>query len=335
MARARRRAVYLSVGAPHLEFPGVVAALSARGVDAELVHIDLVDRLDLRNVHLVNVRMARGYQHRVDFVAEVERLHARLSQAYPRPIAMANPLRVVQAGADKGRYLRSLAADGIETVPTRWLRRGTRLVIAEAMEEARWSEVVLKPLVSSGSWRTIRVSRFGASSHRSHFALGADGGAHQRECDSLLATHDACLQLFMPQILEEGEVSFVFLGGTFSHAVRKTVGDDGGWWAHERLGGRNYPFVPSADDLAWAQSVHEALVARYGELCFDRIDGIRGPHGRFLLLECELAIPRLLLPEGNAFARYASSIVDYLNRAHAGDAPNALWSELGPARSFI
>jgi len=119
----------------------------------------------------------------------------------------------------------------------------------------------------------------------------------------------------LTQILREGELSFVFLGGRFSHAVRKTVGDNGGWWAHERLGGRNYLYRPQPEEVAWAGSVHDALQSRYGSLRFGRIDGLRGENGQLLLLECELAIPRLLLPEGNAFDRYADMIVECLDTA--------------------
>lgn len=55
----------------------------------------------------------------------------------------------------------------------------------------------------------------------------------------MLRTHDVCVQRFMPDILARGELSFIFMGGTFSHAVRKTVGTQGGGFAHELLGGVN------------------------------------------------------------------------------------------------
>lgn len=123
-----------------------------------------------------------------------------------------------------------------------------------------------------------------------------------------------CVQRFLPEIFSDGELSFVFLGGRFSHAVRKTVGDEGGWWAHERIGGRNFPLIPDDADLAWAESVNHLLEERYGTLWFGRVDGIRDDNGVLRLLECELAIPRLLLPEGRAFDRYADVIVHGLDR---------------------
>jgi hypothetical protein len=57
------------------------------------------------------------------------------------------------------------------------------------------------------------------------------------------------------------------------------------------------------------------LVERYGWLWFGRVDGIRDDQGHLRLLECELAIPRLLLPEGRAFDRYAQAISEGIRRS--------------------
>lgn len=62
--------------------------------------------------------------------------------------------------------------------------------------------------------------------------------------------------------------------------------------------------------------MNDALERRYGPLWFARIDGLRGGDGRMLLLECELAIPRLLLQEGDAFGTYVRVIAQGI-RAHA------------------
>lgn len=313
----RRQVVYLSLGAPHLEFPGVADALKDRGVDAELVHLDDLAAVDWGRVDLVNVRMARGYHKRPDFLRRVEDLHTRLQEASGGPVPMANDIGLVRDAVDKGRYLRFLADDGIDVIPTRWITRGTRFRVTDLMEDTGWHDVVVKPTVSSGSWRTIRVSRAGTSTSSTHFLLGARDLPYERLIDDLVATRDVCVQRFLPQVLSYGELSFVFLGGRFSHAVRKTVGDEGGWWAHERIGGRNIPHVPDDADLVWAMSVNRILEERYGTLWFGRVDGIRDENGVLRLLECELAIPRLLLPEGKAFDRYADGIVQGMDGAMA------------------
>lgn len=323
MNTGRNRVVYLSMGTPHLEYAGVAAALAERGVEARLVHMDDLDDVDWSGVDLVNVRMCRGYHTDPGFLARLERLHARLQELPQGPVPMANSLRLLRDAVDKGRYLRVLAEEeGIDLVPTRWLPRGTELRVADLMDDTGWDDLVIKPTVSAGSWRTIRVSRTGQSTSGSHFVLQSDRDGtpkYETQMRSLLATHDLFAQRFLPSVLDQGELSLVFLGGRFSHAVRKTVGYDGGWWAHERHGGINHSVQPTDEEHAWGQAVHQALERHYGRLWFGRIDGIRDENGALRLLECELAIPRLLLPEGQAFGAYAD-IITSMVRDPARDA---------------
>ncbi|AOY62658.2 hypothetical protein FPL06_11645 [Xanthomonas citri pv. glycines] len=310
MVAKQKNAIYLSLGAPHLEYPEAVQALRLRGVHARMVHLNEIDEVDLRGVDLINVRMCRWYHKHSGFLNQIERLHQRVQDLPDGAIPFANNIVLIRDALDKGLYLRKLGDSGIDLIPTRWVECAAPLRIQELMAETGWDDIVIKPTVSSGSWRTIRLSRGGRRSAKSHYVLGADTERYTAILSRLLKTHSICVQRFEPSVLEFGELSFVFLGGHFSHAVRKTVGDQGGWWAHERLGGRNQPWSAGREELSWAQHVHDTLVRRYGWLWFDRIDVLHDRDGRLQLLECELAIPRLLLPEGQAFDRYAQVIAD-------------------------
>ncbi|WP_279356806.1 ATP-grasp domain-containing protein [Methylobacterium indicum] len=312
------KAVYLSLGAPHLEYPAVEDALRAEGVEARMVHLAAFDRLDLDEIDLVNLRMCRWYHKEPDFRERVERVHERLLAAPHGPIPLANPLPLVLDALDKGRYLRKLSEDGIELVPTRWIAKGSPFDVVRTMDEAGWDDVVVKPTVSSGSWNTIRVSRSGPALDAHHFVLDEGVFAKQTEMAALALTHALIVQPFLPSVLDFGELSFVFLGGELSHVVRKTVGNRGGWWAHERLGGQNHRWNPNPAEERWATGVNDALERRYGRLWFARIDGLQGADGRLQLLECELAIPRLLLPEGKAFGRYATVMAEGIARHRPG-----------------
>ncbi|WP_263065095.1 ATP-grasp domain-containing protein [Dickeya dadantii] len=311
MQRAMKNAVYISLGSPHLEYPQVADALLRQGINARMIHLDDASHYDWSDVDLVNVRMCRGYHREANFLQRIEQLSQQL-QLLPRPIPMANNIELIRDALDKNIYLRRLATeDHIDIIPTLWIPRHTSVCLDEIMERQHWHDVVIKPTVSSGSWQTIRVSRTGQSMTDSHFIA-----AHKQRntppyhslITTLLQTHDICIQPFLPSILERGEFSFVFLGGQFSHAVRKTVGNHNGWWAHERLGGINYVWEPDQAERDWAEHIYYTLERRYGRLWFGRIDGIYDEHHQLRLLECELAIPRLLLQDGNWFDRYAQSM---------------------------
>ncbi|MET8975816.1 hypothetical protein ABZX85_09355 [Streptomyces sp. NPDC004539] len=312
--KRRPQAVYLSLGTPHREYPGVAEALADRGIDARMVHLDDVDDVDWTAVDLVNVRMCRGYHTRPDFLPLLEKLHVRLQEQERGPVPLLNHLPLLRDAVDKSRYLPALAEEGIGLIPTRWLPRGSDLRVADLMDDTGWDDVVVKPTVSAGSWRTVRISRTGPSTSDSHFVLGTEA-PWEDEVRDLLARQDLMAQRFLPAVLDQGELSLVFLGGRVSHAVRKTVGDGGGWWAHERLGGVNHAVAATDEELAWGHAVHRALERRYGPLRFGRFDAIRDESGELRLLECELAIPRLLLPESGAFAAYAGTIAAALHTA--------------------
>jgi glutathione synthase/RimK-type ligase-like ATP-grasp enzyme len=305
------RVAYVHLGQTHLEYTEAVSALAARGVEAKLVHLDEAATTDWAAFDLVNIRMCRGFHLDDGFLARIEALDTRLRALPGRPVRLANPLRLVRGALDKRRYLTDLEEEGVDIIPTRWVDRGAALTLEEVMRETGWEHVVVKPAISSRSWQTFRVSRGGVSTAPdTHLVLEAGGtDEHERRLRSMLRTHDVCVQRFMPDILARGELSFVFMGGSFSHAVRKTVGTGGGWFAHELLGGVNQPLEASPAQREWAERVYAAIVRRYGPLHFARVDGIAGEDGRLRLLECELVIPRLLLREGNAFSSYAEAIL--------------------------
>jgi hypothetical protein len=125
-----------------------------------------------------------------------------------------------------------------------------------------------------------------------------------------MGSHDHCIQQFMPEIFSSGEISFVFIGNQYSHAVRKTVASDN-WLAHEFFGGTNEIYAPSKREISWAAQLFYFLRGRYGDFLYARIDAIPDRH-QLRLLECELMVPRLFLTEGNALNKYVQAIQSWI-----------------------
>ena len=76
------------------------------------------------------------------------------------------------------------------------------------MARARgWDEIVVKPSISGGGYRTYR------------FRV-EDAADHAAEIDATLADRGVLIQPFLPEI-HDGELSLLFFDGGFSHAIRK------------------------------------------------------------------------------------------------------------------
>jgi hypothetical protein len=112
----------------------------------------------------------------------------------------ANPQHVLEWNTDK-HYLHDLAGAGVPTVPT---------VFVPPDQQPQWpaGDFVVKPAVSGSAADTGRFS-------------GDDPGAHDLVRRLHQQARTAMVQPYVPGIDVEGETSLVYLGGAYSHAVRR------------------------------------------------------------------------------------------------------------------
>lgn len=194
-----------------------------------------------------------------------------------------NPVEVLRSNSDKS-YLLEL---GVPIVPTVMATRGMSL--AAAMGE--WKDVVIKPVVSASAHRTWRTGpgaeeRFGAE----------------------LALSDLLVQPFLPEVLETGEWSLIFLEREFSHAVLKRP-IEGDFRSQEEYGSRLQRLDPPDFVLSAARNV---LARAPGHLLYARVDGVVR-EGQFYLMELELVDPTLFLEHcPGAAERFAEAILRQL-----------------------
>ena len=112
------------------------------------------------------------------------------------------------------------------------------------------------------------------------------------------------VQPFIENIQTEGEFSLFFFNGEYSHAIQK-IPKAGDFRVQEEHGGDIVTVTPSADLLKTAHTVfsHIEPLPVYG-----RGDWVRGPDGRFLLMELELIEPSLYLrTDSGSAARFAAA----------------------------
>ena len=218
-----------------------------------------------------------------DYYLTPEAFLAWLSRIEALGTPLWNPAAVVRANADKS-YLKELELRGVSVAPTLWVGKGEKASLDALLGSRGWTDAVVKPVVSAGAFRTSRVR------------LGEAAG--QAALDDVLAHSGAMIQPYLPEIAAEGEWSFVFLGGEFSHAVLKTP-RRGDFRVQEEHGGTTARREPLPELLAQAR---EAVIAGPRPCLYARVDGVRRD-GELLVVELELIEPSLYLAHAPGAAR--------------------------------
>jgi len=139
------------------------------------------------------------------YVAAHVRVGDWLSLLEAAGVPVWNPPALVRWNLDK-RYLLELGRLGIPVVPTVALNTPSAEGGAAVMRERGWTEAVVKPAWDARGFAVGRV-------HLSELTEDPLGPG--------MLDRPLLVQEYVPAISEQGEVAFVFCGGTFSHALLK------------------------------------------------------------------------------------------------------------------
>ncbi|WP_373741900.1 RimK family alpha-L-glutamate ligase [Neisseria sp.] len=196
----------------------------------------------------------------------------------------ANPPALMRWNMDK-RYLIDLAEKGIDVIPSATLPADETL-IRRTVRGRGWHTAVVKPLVGQSGRGVEKFVSDGPLPDLRQYPQGV------------------LVQPYLQDIETEGEISMIFIGGTFSHAVKRQP-KAGEWRANSAYGVQVFPYRPSETALAAAR---RALSALPETPLYARVDGTfwrNAPHvfrqnlrrsfsdGLFVLNELELIEPAL------------------------------------------
>lgn len=264
------------------------AALAGVGIDGVptpwTAHVE--DGSALRAHARVLPLLAWGYHH-----APARWLRACATWARDG-VRCANPAGVLAWNSDK-RYLQELAGRGVAVPHTVSAEVVTRQVLDAAFDATGAEELIVKPAVSGGAWKTRRVRR---------------GEAVEEAGVPML------VQPYLPTIASDGETSLLFFGGRLGHVVNKRP-PAGEFRVQQQFGG-TYTLVDAPPGaLALAEATLAAIDA---PLLYARIDTVPDADGRWLLMEAELIEPDLYLGVDPARgAGFARALRDAIERGDA------------------
>jgi len=244
-------------------------AFKAKGLDLRVIDWE-APMAEFDGVNFALLGTAWNYQ---DLAPEfLEKLEALGSQG----VTVLNPPEVVRWNITK-TYLRELEKAGVRTIPTLWRETVTAKGLAEAFHVFECDRVVVKRQVGAGAEGQELVRR--STLPPADWTFGAP----------------AMIQPFLPAIASEGELSFIFVDGAFSHALIKRAAK-GEYRIQSLYGGTEEVFEPSADDLVAAQAVMDAVP--FETPLYARIDMLRMEDSGLALMEAELIEPYLYPVQG-------------------------------------
>jgi glutathione synthase/RimK-type ligase-like ATP-grasp enzyme len=225
-----------------------------------------------------------------DYFERATEFRAWLDARTAEGVRMCNAPETIDWNFDKG-YLQQLAGAGVAVVPTICVAANDKADIAALARARGWDDIVVKPTIGGGAYRTHR------------FRLD-ELPRYATDMARTLEDRGVLVQPFLPEIQSAGELSLLFFDGVFSHAVckRPKAGD---YRVQYQFGGSTEDVPVSAELVAQARVCVEHAPA---PPVYARVDGVV-KEGRFLLMELEVFEPLLFLsrhPE--APARFARAI---------------------------
>lgn len=283
------------------DMPPLVLALRAQGARVMTPCWDDPD-VDWGQYDVAVLRSTWDYAERLDeFLDWAERCAAQTR--------LVNSPAIVRWNIDK-HYLVHLAHAGVPVVPTLFVEPG-----ADAAAELSrflgggpgaftvgacgpFAQFVVKPSIGAGSRDAARYRR------------EEQGRAVAHAARLLAAGRSVMLQPYLDRVDEHGETAVVYIGGRYSHAIRKGPLlrlDDAfvaGLFAPEQI----TPREPDAEERRVAEAAF--MACSLDEPLYARIDLIRDDRGLPVVLELELTEPSLFfLHAPEAAGRVADALL--------------------------
>lgn len=207
---------------------------------------------------------------------------------------MLNPHNIVKWNSDK-HYLQKIAMAGLNVIPSAIIERGELPLLSSFFYQFGTDKLIVKPCVSAGARHTFTVTSQNLAERQALLA-------------QLVKDEAFIVQPFIAEIEAEGEWSFIFLDGRFSHSVLKKPRN--GDFRVQQYHGGTADAVEAADKHIQSAT---AYVEQFAKGClYARVDGIL-IDDELHLMELELIEPYLFLgkhPEG--YQRYTEALHNIL-----------------------
>ena len=188
---------------------------------------------------------------------------------------MINSTETIEWNIDK-HYLLDLQEHQIPIPNSEFIKRGSSIDLLLLMQKKNWNEIVVKPTISGAAKNTYRLKeeeiiQFGPT------------------WEKLIYKEDFIVQEFQNNVISEGEVAMIVIGGKFTHAVLKKA-KEGDFRVQDDFGGSIAIYNPSEEMVKLAEKCTRILTPIPS---YARVDIIWDNLGELAVSELELIEPEL------------------------------------------
>ena len=188
---------------------------------------------------------------------------------------MINSTETIEWNIDK-HYLLDLQEHQIPIPNSEFIKRGSSIDLLLLMQKKNWNEIVVKPTISGAAKNTYRLKeeeiiQFGPT------------------WEKLIYKEDFIVQEFQNNVITEGEVAMIVIGGKFTHAVLKKA-KEGDFRVQDDFGGSIAIYNPSEEMVKLAEKCTRILTPIPS---YARVDIIWDNLRELAVSELELIEPEL------------------------------------------
>lgn len=226
------------------------------------------ETIDWKIFNIVILRAAWNYH------THIHQFKVWLNMLKNNGVNVWNQIDTILWNIDK-HYLKELEKKDISIIPTYIIERGMDFNLEEIINKLGSEIIIVKPCVGASAYGVGKFEKEKLSEIRNYI-------------EKLLEEGDVMIQKFMPQILSQGEYSFIFFNKKFSHAVLKKPSNTD-FRTQPHWGGTEDVVYPSENLIEQAKKIVKAVDSK---LLYTRVDGV-DDNGILRLMELELTEPYL------------------------------------------
>ena len=228
-----------------------------------------------------------------DYYEKESQFKSWLNYIQSQKIKTLNTVETINKNKHKF-YLKEFQQQDITILPTLFIEKTNSLNLSKLIP-THWKKAVIKPAFSAGSYQTQL------------FDIDSVETINQ-QYKTIAQEKELLLQCYMPQIVSEGETSFIFFNKKFSHCVNKKPAQ-GDFRIQVQFGGTYTVIYPTQDLIHQAQKIVDTFSEK---LLYARVDTII-INNQLHLMEVECIEPDLYFNlSENSLGNFVTALLEII-----------------------